>query len=60
VGGDVVVSVDGEELVEEADLARLIATKSPGDTVTLEVIRDDGASDDVEVTLGERPEQTPR
>jgi S1-C subfamily serine protease len=60
VGGDVIVSVDGEELVEEADLARLIATKSPGDTVTLEVIRDDGGSDDVDVTLGERPEQTPR
>ena len=60
VGGDVIVSVDGEELVEEADLARLIATKSPGATVTLEVIRDDGGSDDVEVTLGERPEQTPR
>jgi S1-C subfamily serine protease len=60
VGGDVIVSVDGQELVEEADLARLIATKSPGDTVTLEVIRDDGASDDVDVTLGERPEQTPR
>ena len=60
VGGDVIVSVDGQELVEEADLARLIATKSPGDTVTLEVIRDDGGSDDVDVTLGERPEQTPR
>jgi S1-C subfamily serine protease len=60
VGGDVIVSVDGQELVEEADLARLIATKSPGDTVTLEVIRDGGGSDDVDVTLGERPEQTPR
>jgi S1-C subfamily serine protease len=60
VGGDVIVSVDGERLVEEADLARFIAAKSPGDTVNLEVIRDDGDTEDLEVTLGERPEQTPR
>ncbi len=60
VGGDVIVSVDGERLVEEADLARLIALKNPGDTVTLEVIPDGGGSEDVDVTLGERPEQTPR
>ena len=57
-GGDVIVSVDGHELVEEADLARLIALKSPGDTVTLELL-DDGDTEEVEVTLGERPEQTP-
>jgi S1-C subfamily serine protease len=60
VGGDVIVSVDGERLVEEADLARFISGKSPGDTVSLEVIRDDGDAEEVEVTLGERPEQTPR
>jgi S1-C subfamily serine protease len=60
VGGDVIASVDGERLVEEADLARLIALKNPGDTVTLEVIKDDGDTEDVDVTLGERPEQTPR
>jgi S1-C subfamily serine protease len=57
-GGDVIVSVDGHELVEEADLARLIALKAPGDAVTLEVL-DDGDTEEVEVTLGERPEQTP-
>jgi S1-C subfamily serine protease len=59
VGGDAIVSVDGEELVQEADLARLISDRSPGDTVTLEVIRD-GSTEEVEVTLGERPEQTPQ
>jgi S1-C subfamily serine protease len=57
-GGDVIVSVDGHELVEEADLARLIALKSPGETVTLEIL-DDGDTEEVEVTLGDRPEQTP-
>ena len=60
VGGDVIVSVDGQRIVEEADLARFIAQKSPGDTVTIEVIRDGGDSEEVDVTLGERPEQTPR
>jgi S1-C subfamily serine protease len=59
VGGDVIVSVDGEELVQEADLARLISERSPGDTVTLEVVRD-GSTEGVDVTLGERPEQTPQ
>jgi S1-C subfamily serine protease len=60
VGGDVIVAVDGQELVEEADLAKVIALKNPGDTVTLEVIRDGGETEEVEVTLGERPVQTPR
>ena len=59
VGGDVIVSVDGQNLVEEADLAKFIALKEPGDAVTLEVIRD-GDTEEVDVTLGERPEQTPR
>jgi S1-C subfamily serine protease len=59
VGGDVIVAVDGQELVEEADLASLISEHPPGDTVTLEVIRD-GDTEELEIELGERPEQTPR
>jgi S1-C subfamily serine protease len=59
VGGDVIVAVDGHELVEEADLAALIAEHSPGDTVALEVLRD-GDTEEIDVELGERPEQTPR
>jgi len=54
-GGDVIVAVDGEKLEAENDLARLIALKNPGDTVTLEIIRD-GEKMDVDVTLGARPE----
>jgi S1-C subfamily serine protease len=54
-GGDVIVSVDGEELVEEADLPRIISRLEPGDTVTMEIIRD-GERMDVEVELGTRPE----
>jgi S1-C subfamily serine protease len=59
VGGDVIVSVEGEDLVAEADLARLISDLSPGDTITLEVLRD-GDTEQVDMTLGERPEQTPQ
>jgi S1-C subfamily serine protease len=53
-GGDVVVSVDGEEIVGESDLPRLISRLDPGDEVTLEIIRD-GEHQEVEVTLEERP-----
>ena len=53
-GGDVIVAVDGQKLVAENDLSRMIALKSPGDQVTLEIIRD-GETMDVDVTLGSRP-----
>jgi S1-C subfamily serine protease len=54
-GGDVIVAVDGDEIVGETDLPKLIAQHNPGDTVTLETIRD-GETRNVDVTLGERPE----
>jgi len=53
-GGDVIVAVDGHEIVGESDLPRLIARYDPGDTVTLRIIRD-GETQDTDVTLGERP-----
>ena len=53
-GGDVIVSVEGEEVVAEADLPRIIARQEPGDEVTLEIIRD-GERMDVDVELGTRP-----
>ncbi|MCL4287844.1 MAG: trypsin-like peptidase domain-containing protein, partial [Thermoleophilia bacterium] len=55
VGGDTIVAVDGEKLVAENDLSRLIAAYEPGDEVTLQIIRD-GELMDVDVTLGTRPE----
>ena len=58
-GGDVIVAVDGQEVVEESDLAEAIAEHSPGDTVALEVLRD-GETDEVELELGDRPAQAPR
>jgi S1-C subfamily serine protease len=54
-GGDVIVSVDGDEIVGETDLPKLIAQHDPGDTVTLEIVRD-GETRSVDVKLDERPE----
>jgi S1-C subfamily serine protease len=53
-GGDVILSVDGRNVVEPDDLARLISDFAPGDRVTLEILRD-GERREVEVTLGVRP-----
>ena len=53
-GGDVVIAVDGKPVFQNNDLAELIARHKPGDTVTLDIIRD-GQHATVDVTLGSRP-----
>jgi 2-alkenal reductase len=55
VGGDVVVAVDGQPVVDFADLLVRVAFRSPGDTLELTVLRD-GQSRQVSVTLAPRPE----
>ena len=55
-GGDVIVAVDGHRLQSESDLAELVARQRPGQTVTLEILRD-GESQEVEVELEPRPER---
>ena len=54
---DVVVAVDGRPTRDNSDLSRYIASKAPGTTVKLEVIRG-GSSKTVSVTLGTFPEET--
>jgi S1-C subfamily serine protease len=54
-GGDVILQVDGHDVIQPDDLARLIASKKPGEKVTLTVLRD-GGKQQVEVTLGKRPD----
>ena len=54
-GGDVILQVDGRDVVKPDDLARLIATKRPGEKVTVTVLRD-GKRKQVELTLGDRPD----
>jgi S1-C subfamily serine protease len=53
-GGDVVVEADGEPVTRSEDLGRIIGGLRPGDTVSLEIIRD-GERTTVEVELKERP-----
>ncbi len=57
-GGDVILEVEGHKVVGPADLARLISTYQPGDKVKLTVLRD-GDRDEIEVTLGRRPDSVP-
>ena len=54
-GGDVILEVDGRKVILPDDLARLIATKKPGEKVTMTVLRD-GEKEQIEVTLGKRPD----
>jgi len=53
-GGDVILAIDGHPVVGPDDLARLIATRQPGDEVTLLVLHD-GERERVPVKLGRRP-----
>ncbi|HEU4706804.1 MAG TPA: trypsin-like peptidase domain-containing protein [Solirubrobacterales bacterium] len=54
-GGDVILAVDGQRIVEENDLARVISAHEPGEKVTLEILRDN-KRERVELTLGKRPD----
>jgi S1-C subfamily serine protease len=56
-GGDVILQVDGRDVVRPDDLARFIALHQPGDKVTLTVLRHD-QREQVQVTLGKRPDST--
>jgi S1-C subfamily serine protease len=53
-GGDVVTAVNDQEITSSQDLPRIISLLDPGEKVTVDVIRD-GESQQVDVTLGERP-----
>jgi S1-C subfamily serine protease len=56
-GGDVILQVEGRDIVRPDDLAESISSKQPGDVVTLTVLRD-GKREDVDVTLGKRPDSS--
>ena len=58
-GGDVITAVNGQDLVSNSDLPRIISLLDPGDDVTFDIIRD-GEDEQVEITLGERPAQVQR
>jgi serine protease Do len=58
-GGDIILSVEGEEVNESNDLQSLIAKYSPGDTLQFEILRD-GNRQSVSVVLEERKEEVLR
>ena len=54
-GGDVILAIDGQKIVEENDLARVISAHKPGEEVTLEILHDN-QREKVNLTLGKRPD----
>jgi len=56
--GDLIISVDGQALDGEHSLTDLIADYAPGDSVTLEVQSSGEEPREVNVRLGEHPEET--
>ena len=54
-GGDVILQVEGKDVVAPDDLARYIADRRPGETVTMTVLHDD-KREHIDITLGKRPD----
>lgn len=56
LGGDTIVGINGTSIGDMTDLIVYLNNETrPGDTVTLEVIRDDGEAVELPVELGKRP-----
>lgn len=53
--GDVIITFDGEDVLDTRELVRIVANTSVGKTVRVVVIRD-GTSETLKVTLGRREE----
>jgi putative serine protease PepD len=53
--GDVITQVNGQDTPDAGSLTSILATLKPGDVVTLTVIRSDGSTQTVKVTLGQLP-----
>jgi S1-C subfamily serine protease len=56
LGGDIIVKVDGEDVSGMEEVIAAVDEKEPGDRLMLTLMRE-GEETDVEVTLGQRPEQ---
>jgi len=53
--GDVIVAFDGKAVNGSEDLGAAILARNPGDTVTIKVVRRNGATQTLTATLGSRP-----
>jgi S1-C subfamily serine protease len=56
--GDVIHKIDGKPVVHSADVSGLIATRAPGNQVSIEVDRG-GTGKTIKAKLGSRPAKTP-
>jgi len=57
LGGDLIVAIDGQDIEDLQDIARVMNSKRVGDTVTVTVVRGKRKLD-LKVTLGQAPERT--
>jgi S1-C subfamily serine protease len=57
LGGDLIVAIDGQDIQDLQDIARVMNSKRVGDTVTVTVVRGKRKLD-LKVTLGQAPERT--
>ncbi len=57
--GDTILKVDGVDIADDRELAKLIGKVAPGKEVKLSIIRD-GKPETVTVTLGTMPTETPQ
>ena len=55
IGGDLIVELDGKQIITPADLSRSVIQKKPGDVIRITLYRGNRRTT-VEVTLGERPD----
>jgi S1-C subfamily serine protease len=56
IGGDVITAINGEEIQRIEDLIRFVRQASPGDEITLTILRN-GEEMELDVTLDEQPEE---
>ncbi len=54
VGGDVITAIDEQPIQQPVDLPQYMASKNPGDVVTLTILRN-GSEQTLTVTLAEKP-----
>jgi S1-C subfamily serine protease len=63
VGGDIIQAVDNKPVVSSEELSSVIASKKPGQTVSIKILRANGHGGwdpkTVNVTLGKRPSTSP-
>jgi S1-C subfamily serine protease len=55
-GGDVIIEVEGQKVLEPEDLAAMVSEKLPGEKIELTILRDNKRMQ-ITVTLGKRPDK---